>query len=495
MAIQRDIWVLALMLLGAVATASSVDPGSMRPAAATSTPVATAPAQDDPPGSGARTGGLGTPETRTGGGPGHIWNLHVQSTEVVQGYPALSAKYSGPHSLPRGGETRETVSLDLLAGVRLWSGAEAHVDGLMWQGFGLGNTFGMEGFSSGEAYRIGTAVPNGTIARLFIRQNIGFGGEQEDVADDQLTLAARQDISRLTLTLGRFAAADIFDHNTYANSPRTQFMNWALVNNLGWDYPADVIGYTTGLAAELNQPKWTFRYGVFEVPGVQNGMAAEDRFLTWPYDPSTEGPAKDGAWGMAMEFEGRYTVKVHPGTIRFLAYLNKADMAGYSASIPILVAHGVGADISAASHYRCKYGLGLNWEQEITKNVGMFSRLGWNDGQEQAWMFTDVDYTASLGLSLKGEAWDRPGDIFGLAGVMNGISHAEQEFFKVGGLGILAGDGKLNYGWEKILETYYDFQIWKTVHATVDYQFISDPAFNRDRGPISVFGVRLHSEF
>ena len=156
---------------------------------------------------------------------------------------------------------------------------------------------------------------------------------------------------------------------------------------------------------------------------------------------------------------------------------------------------GAGADVTAASAYRFKYGFGLNWEQEIAKNVGVFSRLGWNDGQEEAWMFTDVDYTASLGLSFKGEAWHRPGDTFGLAGLANGISPVEQEFFEVGGLGILAGDGNLNYGWEKILESYYDAAVWKTVHAAVDYQFIDDPAFNRDRGPVSVFGLRLNWQF
>ena len=145
----------------------------------------------------------------------------MQNTDIVQGYPAFPALYSGPQSLPNGGEGRETVSLDLMAGVRLWRGAEAHIDGLMWQGFGLNNVLGLEGFPSGEAYRIGTKLPNGTIARLFIRQTIGFGGEQEDVSDDQLQLAGKRDISRLTFTLGRFSAADIFDNNAYANDPRT----------------------------------------------------------------------------------------------------------------------------------------------------------------------------------------------------------------------------------------------------------------------------------
>ena len=140
------------------------------------------------------------------------------------------------------------------------------MDGLMWQGFGLDDTLGVEGFPNGEAFRLGTEVPNGCITRLFIRQTIGFGGEQEDVPDDQLTLAGKQDVSRLTFTLGRFSAKDIFDNNAYANDPRTQFMNWALMANEAWDYPADAIGYTTGLAVELNQPKWTLRYGFFQMP-------------------------------------------------------------------------------------------------------------------------------------------------------------------------------------------------------------------------------------
>ena len=425
-------------------------------------------------------------------GPNQRWNFHVQNTDIVQGYPGFPAQYSGPQSLPSVGQARETVSLDVMAGFRLWSGAEAYVDGLMWQGFGLNNVLGIEGFPSGEAYRIGTAVPNGTIARLFIRQTIDLGGKHEDVPDDDFTLAGQRDISRLTFTLGRFAAVDIFDTNAYAGDSRTQFMNWGLVSNETWDYPADVIGYDTGLAVELNQPKWTLRYGFLQVPNEQNSFTAEDQILTWPHNSSGHDGPFFLAWAMVTEFERRYSVNTHPGAVRFLAYLNRADMFSYSGAIPILRANAVGADVTAASAYRSKYGFGLNWEHEIAKNVGVFSRLGWNDGQEEAWMFTDIDYTASLGLSLKGEAWHRPGDTFGLAGLTNGISRVEQEFFEVGGLGILAGDGNLNYGWEKILETYYDVSICKTVHASADYQFISDPAFNRARGPVSVFGIRLH---
>jgi high affinity Mn2+ porin len=156
---------------------------------------------------------------------------------------------------------------------------------------------------------------------------------------------------------------------------------------------------------------------------------------------------------------------------------------------------GGSIDITQTRTDRFKYGFGLNWEQEITGNMGVFSRLGWSDGHAEAWAYSDVDRTASLGLSIKGGSWDRPDDTFGLAGVVSAISPVHRQFFADGGTGILAGDGTLNYGWEKALETYYDFELWKTVHATLDYQFITDPAFNQDRGPISVFGARLHWEF
>jgi high affinity Mn2+ porin len=420
------------------------------------------------------------------------WNFHVQNTDIVQGYTPFHSQYAGPNSLPAGGETRESVSLDLMAGLRLWSGAEAHIDGMMWQGFGFNNTLGVESFPNGEAFRLGTGVPNGTISRLFIRQDIGFGGDQEDVADDQLDLAGKRDVSRLTITAGRFSAKDIFDNNAYANDPRTQFMSWGLMANEAWDYPADAIGYDTGITFELNQPKWTLRYGFFQVPRFPNNLTAEDAYLKWPYDgASQDGPILQ-TWAMVTELERRYTIAGHSGTIRFLAFLNRANMASYRDATAILLA---GGDFTTARQYHYKYGFALNWEQEIIKNIGVFSRLGWNDDREEGFMYSDVGKAASFGVSVQGGYWNRPDDTFGLAGVVSGISKSAQEFFAAGGTGILAGDGNLDYGWEKAVETYYDFKIWKTIHGALDYQYITDPAFNRDRGPVSVFGARLHWEF
>jgi high affinity Mn2+ porin len=405
------------------------------------------------------------------------WNWHVQNTDILQGDPGFAAKYSGTNSLRPGGEVRETVSLDLYAGVRLWRGAEAHVDGLMWQGFGLSKTFGVEGFPNGEAFKVGTKVPNVNMARLFIRQTIGLGGEEESVEDDQLRLAGNQDVSRLTLTLGEMSAKDIFDNNAYSNDPRTQFMNWALMANEAWDYPADPLGYATGFAAELNQPKWAARYGFFQMPARANGLAQDPHYLE--------------AWGMVAELERRFFLNRHPGAVRLLAFLNSAHMGSYEEALQSPVRP---ADIVATRAYRYKYGFGLNIEQELIRNVGAFARLGWDDGHTESWVFSDVDRTVTAGLSVKGQFWGRPNDTLGLAGVFDGLSRVHQEFFEAGGAGILAGDGRLNYGWEKTIETYYDIQVWKSLHAALDYQFITDPAFNRDRGPVSVLGARVHWE-
>ncbi|MFZ0415319.1 MAG: carbohydrate porin [Candidatus Acidiferrales bacterium] len=421
------------------------------------------------------------------------WNLHGQVTETVQGDPGFPAQYSGPNSLNSNGEVQETFTSDLFIGARLWQGGEIHVDGLVWQGYGLSHTEGIEAFPNGDAYKLGTTYPHFMLAHLFIRETIGLGGKQESVPDDPLTLAGKQDISRLTFTIGRFSLTDMFDHNAYAEDPHTQFMNWAMQTNLAWDFPSDSVGYTTGVAVELNQSNWALRSGFFQVPGTKNGFTADDQILTFPHQGSSG--KFFGSWGTAMELERRYDADARPGAIRLLAWMDEADMISYREATPILEASGPGANLSTARAHRRKYGFGLNWEQELANNVGLFSRLGWNDGQEEGWMYTDANWTASLGMSVNGAAWRRTTDSLGLAFVTSGASNSAQKYLEAGGTDIVDGDGNLTYGSEKVVEAYYNFEIWKDIHATVDYEFVDNPAFNRDRGPVSVFGTRFHWEF
>lgn len=442
----------------------------------------------------AKTAGLGAaPAAEVAAGPPPSWNLHFQNTDILQGNAAFPASYSGPNSLSNNGQIRETVTADIFAGFRLWSGAELHVDGLMWQGFGLSDTHGIEAFPNGDAFKAGTEIPNYNVARLFLRQTIGLGGDQEDIADDLLNLAGKRDVSRLTITLGRFSPLDVFDNNSYAIDPRSQFMNWAMMGNLAWDYGQDTVGFTTGLSVELNQPEWALRYGFFQMPALKNGYTLEDRFLKWPSE-GEDGPFLK-SWSMMVEFERRYHWGKHPGSVRLLTWLNEADMASYNAATALLRAEGPQANLDAARAYRHKYGFGVNWEQELASNLGAFSRLGWNDGQEEAWTYSDVNWTASMGLSLKGEAYGRPGDTIGLVFAIDGASAAAQRFLVAGGQDLLDGDGALNYRPEKALELYYSFEVTRYFHFTLDYQFVADPAFNADRGPVSVFGIRAHFQF
>jgi high affinity Mn2+ porin len=259
----------------------------------------------------------------------------------------------------------------------------------------------------------------------------------------------------------------MFDQNTYDHDPHTQFFSWA-GTMLTWDYPQDTVGFTTGIAFELNQPHWTLRYGWFQMPGTENGFTSDDRIFMWPIVEPSDGPTTDGefwkSWGMITEVERRWRINDHPGAIRLQAWLDEADFASFTAATALLIANpppanapqGAGSTIPAAAFgYHYKYGFGVNWEQEIAKNVGMFSRVGWNDGHDVAYTYTDVNWTASLGLSVKGGGWHRPGDTIGLAGVLAGASSEQQAFLKAGGTGILNGDGNLSYACEKSLETYY----------------------------------------
>ena len=423
--------------------------------------------------------GTPPPADTANGSEEQTWNLHAQSTFIYQWHPGFHALYSGPQSLTSKSDGRETLSVDVTSGLRLWSGGAAFVDGLMWQGFGLSKTLGVAGFPNGEAYRIGTYPPEGTVARLFLRQTIELGGDTEPVEDDQLQLAGKQDVSRITVTAGKLSAKDIFDNNAYANDPRTQFLNWSLLANGAWDFPADSLGYTTGLAIELNQPHWALRYGLFQIPKHLNGMATDNSYLK--------------AWSMATELEGQYTLGGRPGVVRGLAFLAQGHMGKYQDALDTPARP---ADTTPfRTGYHQKYGVGLNAEQEILEGIGLFTRVGWSDGHTDSWMFTDVDRTASVGVSVKGGFWQRPTDTVGLAGVLNGLSRVHQDYFAAGGLGILVGDGTLSYGWEELLEVYYDAQVWRNLHAGLDYQYVVNPAYNRDRGPVSIFGVRAHWTF
>jgi high affinity Mn2+ porin len=433
------------------------------------------------------------------------WNFHAQTTLIPNFTAGFGALYSGPNSLSTQAQRVGTITSDLFLGAPLWHGAEFHSDLLVWQGFGLSNSFGLENFSDVDAFKSGTVDPRYMMSHFFVRQTFGLGGEQEDVPDGFFTLSGKRDVSRITLTVGRLSMPDIFDYNTYNHDGHTQFMSWGSTM-LPWDYASDTNGFTTGIAIELNQKDWAVRYGWFQMPGTPNGLTADDRIFTWPIEPgerTTNGEFWK-SWGMMLEFERRWHIEEHPGAIRLQTWVANGRWASYHEATTLLLASppdpnipaGVQSNVPAAAFaYHSKYGFGVNWEQEITKTVGVFGRAGWQDGQTAAAAYNDSNWAAQLGLSVKGAAWHRPGDTFGLCGNVAGISSAQQAFLKAGGLGIQNGDGNLSYAPETSFETYYDIALAKSTHLAFDYQFYANPAFNHARGPVNVFLARLHWEY
>jgi high affinity Mn2+ porin len=406
------------------------------------------------------------------------WSLHGQMTGVYQGDFGFRSPYRGPNSLSGDEQWRETISATLYLGRRLWQGGELYFNPEFNQGFGLSHSLGIASFSSGEAQKAGFDTPKPNVARLFLRQTFGLGGATEAVEDDLNQIAGSVDVSRIVVTAGKFSVVDIFDDNQYAHDPRTQFLNVALGDSVAWDYPADAKGYTDGVAVELNQQNWALRGGWFLMPKIANTRNLEPRFWT--------------RFGSVVELETRHELFGEPGKIRYLAFANRAPMANLRQAVAFAAANGTVPDFATVRRDRWKAGVALNLEQAVSDDLGVFTRLSWNDGKTEGWAFTDIDSGASLGLSLKGTAWGRKADTVGLAGAANFLSTAHQAYFAAGGTGIFVGDGRLNYAPETIVETYYGIDIAKPLSLTLDYQFVVNPAFNADRGPVSIFAARIH---
>ena len=413
-------------------------------------------------------------------------NFHGQATFTEQAYPAIRSPYQGPNSLPGGGQGREITDVTLYAGVRLWQAAELWINPEIDQGFGLGDVHGVAGFPSAEAFKEGFSYPYARVQRAFVRQTIDLGGDTQKVDADINQFAGSQTANRLTLTLGRFAITDIFDTNKYANNPKNDFLNWSIVNAGTFDYAGDAWGITYGAAAEWYQGNWTVRGGIFDLSKTPAGGI------------SPEGGQLDSSFGqfqLVGEIERRYQLWDQPGALKITGFLSRGRAGQFADALALAAITGGPADINAVRKYESRPGLSLNIQQQISDDIGVFGRIGWADGHVEPWDFTDIDGTISAGASLSGRLWARPGDTVGIAGAVNSISGVHQAFLNAGGLGILVGDGMLPHpGLEQIVEAYYQLPV-SVLKLTLDYQFILNPAYNTDRGPASVFTVRLHTQF
>jgi high affinity Mn2+ porin len=409
------------------------------------------------------------------------WNLYFQATSIGQYHGSFPAAYSGPDSLSNHPERDVSLTSTLFFGLRLPQGIQLYVDPEIAGGRGFSNVNGLANPTNGELPRVASATPKPYLARLYLTHDFGLGSERENVDSDENQLSGSRPVTRYTIILGRFSMTDFFDNNTYTHDPRTQFMGWAVMYNGAWDYPADTRGYTWGWVHELHMRNWSLRYASAAMSKVANGGRFDRRLF------------RDR--GDVIEGESRYRIMSHPGVLRLLAYMNHYDGGNYGAALQLAAATNTVPDVTKTLRTGAlKYGFGVNAEQETAAGLGLFMRLGWNDGKTESFEFTAIDRLATGGVSLSGTRWKRHDDTVASELTVAGISAVHALYLSRGGLDFLIGDGQLNYAPEYVWESYYSARVFKGFFATLDAQHIDNPAYNHDRGPLWACSLRLHIE-
>lgn len=413
-------------------------------------------------------------------------NFHFQLTSVTQYKFQLSASYTGDNSLTTGDESASTLTATIFWGTKLWKGAAIYMNPEVAGGGGISSAKGVAAFTNGEAFRVGDPAPALYAARAFIKQIFNLGGDSQYIGEGANEVYKSRTKKYVMVVAGKFSIADFFDNNSHSHDPRSQFFNWGLMSNGAWDYPANVRGYTWGAVLEYGTEKFKIRAATTLVPKEANGNDMDLNI--------------DKANSSVLEFEKPMALFKREGTIRLLGFFTQAHMGNYNQAVSENAGSpnvNTNPDITRSRSYgRNKYGFGINLEQELAKGIGFFARASWNDGKNETWAFTEIDRSASAGLSFKGERWKRNDDTFGIGTVMSGLSVDHRNYLARGGYGFIIGDGALNYGAEWVTEFYYKAKLFSdTFYLTANYQFAVNPAYNIDRGPAHVIGLRAHVEF
>jgi high affinity Mn2+ porin len=416
--------------------------------------------------------------------------LGAQYTFIEQKQTALDSPYEGKFSLHPDGDRQATHTFGFYGGWAPASWAQLYLDTEKFMGAGVSGATGLGGLTNGDVIREG--VPGLKkqfyIARAYARFMLPLAGEVASVARAQDQLPGTEAVRRLELKVGQLSVADDFDRNAYANAARTQFLNWSLWNNTAWDFAANTRGYTDGVVVGYISPTWSLKYGMYRMPLYANAQTMETLLR-----------AREQNLELTLSPQTLSTI------VRLLAYYNVARMGDYAQALAIAAATGTVPNVAADDGQgRHKFGYGLNAEQPLADggDTGLFARLGWQDGKTEDFVFTEVDREASAGGQLSGIHWQRPEDRLGIAAVVEGLSDVHREYLAAGGSGFLLGDGRLNYAHEQILEAYYRAQwCWSPggvalrAQLSPDFQYIENPGFNQDRGPVRFYALRLHLEY
>ena len=415
------------------------------------------------------------------------YSLHAQETTVSQFRPAFSALYTGPHSQTTDQQWATTLTSTIFGGLKLWPQAQVFINPEIAGGAGLSSAFGIAAFTNGEAFRVGTPAPKIYLARGFFRQLIPLSEDRIWQDDGENKIAQYIPKKYISFTAGKVSIGDYFDDNTFSHDARKEFLSWGLMSNGAWDYPANTRGYTPSVVLEYVTEKMEIRYGISMMPVTANGNVMDKNI--------------DKANANSFEIKYKYFVKGKAGKISALAFYNTAFMGSYTAPNIITTADSVNPNfyrndysiVASRQYGRSKYGFGINMEQFVTNNLGVFAKASYNDGQNETWCFTEIDRAFSIGASIAGTKWKRKNDVIGVAYCLSGLSKQHAQYIANGGLGFIIGDGRLNYANEHLFETYYNLSLLNgRCTPSVAYQFILNPAYNKDRGPINVLSVRLH---
>ncbi len=404
------------------------------------------------------------------------YSIHFQQTVIGQYHGKFHSPYQDSNSFVAKESSKYSLTADIFSALRVWKGGMIVFNPEMAGGSGLSGTHGIGGFTNGETFRVGDPSPTLYVARAYIRQRFALSKVYGKIADGNNQADEMSSIRSIAITAGKICMADIFDGNTWSHDPRSSFFNWGLMSAGAWDYPANTRGYTYAGIVEYLAPKINIRAAISMVPEVANGPFLDLNFAK--------------ANSSTLEIQRNYRLRGHKGVIRLIGFYTQAHMGKYT------LARDTHPYITSTRAYgRTKIGGAINIEQGFSSMMGAFFRASYNDGRNETWSFTEIDQSISGGVVFHDFCKKRPEDRFGVALLANGLSKDHSDYLTRGGYGFIIGDGQLNYGIEGIAEAYYAFKLRDGIFLSPDYQYIINPGYNKDRGPISVYGLRGHIEF
>jgi high affinity Mn2+ porin len=415
------------------------------------------------------------------------FNLHFQLTTIDQWHGSFTSPYQGLHSLSPNPENDMSLTSTLFFGLRAWKYGEFYFNPELGGGQGFSSASGIAGFTNGEIYRVGNPTPSAYVGRIYWVQCFPLKGNHNSIVDDCIN-QVRDSIPDKTFKfiIGKYCLADFFDNNVYSHDPRTQFINWSTMSNGAWDYPANTRGYTWSVLVGLQDKRFNWMADAALEPTYANGPTLDLNFTK--------------TIGLTTEADYRFGTDDKPLNVRLLLYYNITRAGNYEQTIAEYKAGLIDTlNVNSPTAYNgnVKYGFGISFDMPLSEHVGFFARIGWNNGQTASWTYTEIDQTALLGVSFNNIFPKKFKNTFGICGVINGISQAHQDFLNAGGYGFIIGDGKLpNYAPEIIGEVYYNICVTQNLALAIDYQYIQNPAYNADRGPVpAVISGRVHIAF